>query len=227
MTLSTFLPLYLPSLEYFWNLVQCDHVILTDHFPFSPKYGLTNSPSLLHAEQQVSLPLQHEHKPLPIYQRRISQASPWAKKHFQTIHHLLHSEPYAYLYLPLIRDMIETQEHNLSRFLRSNLNQLLSLLHFHPQIHLSSTLYHSTANHECIDRWFRDLQVQSYLYSPLVFKRGWLDREVLKARKINLRKFVPFPREHIFHSNRHHSILVFLVQFGPEAGYLIRQYMGR
>lgn len=227
MRFSTFLPRYLPSLEYFWNLLQCDHVILTDHFPFSPGYGLTKSALLLHSEQQIRLPLKHEHQPLSISQRRISQASPWRKKHIQTIHHLLKSEPYAYLYLPAIGDMIESGEQNLSRFLLNNLQQILNLLHFHPQLHLSSTLYHSKDNHDCIDRWFHDLKAHSYLYSPLVFKRAWLDRDVLQARQIRLEKFVPFPEEHIFQSNRHHSILVFLVQFGPEAGYLIRQYMDR
>jgi len=225
MKLSTFRPEYLPSLEFFWYLMQCDHIILTDHFQYVKRSPINISAPLQDSGHKITIPIRHDHQILPISKKRISYTTTWQKNHFKNIYHHFHNEPFAYYYLPEIEQILYNNYKYLSEYHYDLIFYFLKKLNSNSKIYLASQLEFFEDNNESIISWCKKTSSAVYLYKPNIFDHGWLGEDILKKSNLRLKEFCPFPNAHILTSNSKNSILSFLVLYGPEAGYLIRQYM--
>ena len=133
--------------------------------------------------------------------------------------------PYAYYYLPIIEELLENHPPNLADFLHATLSELMRLLHLDLQILRSSELGHNGTNEALITEWCQQTKSTVYAADSAIFNEGRVDEKILLQNGITCKRFAPFPDYHILHSNRYLSILYFLFQFGPEAGYMLRQYL--
>lgn len=224
-TFSTFRPEYLPSLSRFWDLAQCDHIIFTDHLQYTKKSPLSTSAPLNGPDERLRIPVSHHPLKQPICMKTVDDHNNWRKRHLKTLSHTFHHFPYGYYYLPLLEERYVTDTDNLSDILISFLEALLSWLHFDRKIHRASSVNSIKNVHDFIDLWYRNLEADRYLTKQDVFINRWLTETELKQRRISYGYFAPFPDYHILQAYKDLSILHFLMQFGPEAGYLIRQYM--
>ena len=225
MVLSTQQPAYFPSLDFFWNAAQSNILVLTDHFQF-----MKRSPATVSARPQISqpalrLPVKHGAPKSPLCEKIFDPNSNWAKKHLHTIRHMFHHTPYAYYYLPIIEELLENHPPNLADFLHATLSELMRLLHLDLQILRSSELGHNGTNEALITEWCQQTKSTVYAADSAIFNEGRVDEKILLQNGITCKRFAPFPDYHILHSNRYLSILYFLFQFGPEAGYMLRQYL--
>jgi len=148
-----------------------------------------------------------------------------SKKHLQTIRHLFHHAPYEYIYLPMMEDLLTNRPDGLADFLTASLSLLIDLLHLKTKIVRASELEYSGNNETLIRQWCSDYNCSRYLSHQEVYDKKMVNPELLKQNRIEPQVFVPFPEYHILKSNRELSILYFLFHFGPEAGYLLRQYL--
>ena len=225
MYLSTFRPEYLSSLEYYWYLAQCEIIILTDHFQYTKRSPISISAPLKNVDDRLRIPVRHDHKPKSVSEKRIDNKSNWKKKHFNSIYHTFHNYPFAYYYLPIIEDIYKETNNKLSDFLFNFIQLLTQQLHLSSKIYRSSELKHDMENTELIIHWSKKTLTNTYLSFAEVYDKGWINKDRLLKAKIICKPFLLFPEAHIFKSNKSNSILNFLLQYGPEAGCLIKQYM--
>lgn len=218
-------PAYFPTLEYFWNLAQCDVLILTDHFQYSKRSPLTISAPLQESQPALTIPVRHGDPQAAIFEKQIDNHSNWSRKHLQTIRHLFHHAPYEYIYLPLMEDLLTNHPNALADFLTASLSTMIDLLHLKTKIVRASESEHSGNNEKLIKEWCNDNNCNRYLSNQEVYDHNMVNPEILRQDRIEPHVFVPFPEYHILKSNRELSILYFLFHFGPEAGYLLRQYL--
>ena len=225
MKLTTIPPAYLPSLNYFWQIAQTNHIIFTDHFQYVKRSPLTISAPLHENGLQLRLPVRHDHIPLAISHKNIDHSTTWMKKHFRSISHLFHDTPYAYYYLPQIEMLLNKATLNLSDFIYQWLNSFILWLQLPVDIQRVSEIGSKDSNEESIVFWCDKFSCREYLAESEVFRKGWVKQRLLEKRKIKCSTFAPMPEAHILTSYKDLSVLNFLLQFGPEAGYLIRQYI--
>ncbi len=173
----------------------------------------------------MTIPVRHGDPTAAIFEKRMDNHSNWSKKHFETIRHMFHHAPYEYIYLPLIEDLLAKRPNTLVDFLMDSLSLVVDKLHLNTKIVQASKLNNSGDNEELIQRWCNDYKCTRYLTHQEVYDKKMVRSDLLKQNKIDPQSFVPFPEYHILKSNRTLSILYFLFHFGPEAGYLLRQYL--
>ena len=225
MRLTTLQPAYFPNLEFFWNTAQSDVLVLTDHFQYTKRSTLTISAPIQHSQPALRIPVRHGNPTLGIWEKRIDPGSNWAKKHLQTIRHIFNHAPYGYYYFPILKQILEEHSENLSRFISDMLIQIFEWLHMDFKVVFSSQLKHEGTNHDLIVEWCSDLGCDTYIQETKIFKQKLVDKDILNQSKIQTKIFAAFPEYHILQSNQKLSILHFLMQYGPEAGYLLRQYL--
>ncbi len=225
MILSTQQPAYFPSLDFFWNAVQSDILILTDHFQYIKRSPATVSARLQISQPALRLPVKHGSPKRPLSKKVFDPNSHWSKKHLHTIRHMFHHTPYAYYYLPIIEELLENHPPDLAGFLYATLSALISLLHLNVQLLRSSELNNAGTNETLITEWCRQTNSSAYAADSAIFNEGRVDEKILLQNGIACARFAPFPDYHILQSNRDLSILHFLFRFGPEAGYMLRQYL--
>ena len=222
--LSTMRLEYFPSLEYFWNLSQCDKLILTDHFQYSNKTIATISAPINDVNINLKIPLVHDKEVNPIFKKNISHRSNWLEEHLLTLKHQYKKQPYAYLYFPILHQILNTNEINLSRFLTDQITLIADWLHLRIKIYRASEAGYDDDNNQNVLNWCQHLDCDEYINSSFVFDNGFVDQIVLERQHIAIRKFINLPGAHIFQYYKNMSILSFLFQFGPEAGYILRQF---
>ena len=225
MKLATFTPAYLPSMDYFWRAAQADHIIYTDHFQYVKRSLSTISAPLDENKLLLRIPVLHDKKRLPLSEKRIDYSAPWHKKHFKSIHHLFHELPYAYHYLPQIKAIFDKEIINLSDFLNEWQVIFLKWLQLPVKSKRASEIGFRDQNEAVLLFWCHKYSAKGYITQKEIFKKGWVDQELLEKKGIQCSTFAPMPEAHILTSYKDLSILNFLLQFGPEAGYLIRQYL--
>lgn len=143
----------------------------------------------------------------------------------QTIRHLFHNTPYAYYYLPALEELFGNSEESLSDFLFHTTTQLMNWLRFDVQIVRSSGLKHAGSHETLLQNWCEQFHCTTCLTEAVFLEKRIINQEILKKAGIRCRAFVPLPDYHILQSNRELSVLAFLMDYGPEAGYIIRQYL--
>lgn len=225
LTLSTMQPAYFPSLEFFWKAAQCDIIVLTDHFQYTKRSPLTISAPLQLSQPSLRIPVRHGNPTAAIYEKQIDPDSNWQKKHLHTFRHMFHHAPYEYIYLPLMEELLANHPASLADFLTETLIKIIELLHLNIKIVRASQLPHVGTNEQLILNWCNNFKCTQYISEQTVFDRKLVKPEILTQDKISSQSFTPFPEYHILTSNRDLSILYFLFHYGPEAGYLLRQYL--
>ncbi len=224
-TFSTFRPDYLPTLEYFWYLTQCDIVVLTDHFLYSKRSPVALSPPLAENSDKLRIPVKHNRQQLPIFQKQIDSEKNWQKKHWKTIYHTFHNYPFAFYYLPLLKELFDGFDNRLNAVQKILLKQIAEWLHSPREMVCVSDFFYDKNNNELVQFFSGQFKAYTYLILPHYFTNNWVDASYLKAHKINYRYFATFPDSNLLNAYANNSILKFLMQFGPEAGYLIKQYL--
>ena len=68
------------------------------------------------------------------------------------------------------------------------------------------------------------LKCDTYAALPEVYEHNWVNRTVIEKKSIQTEIFQSFPGAHILQSHKQLSAITFLMQFGPEADYLLRQF---
>jgi len=222
---STFRPEYLPSLEYFWKIAQCDSVVFTDHLQYSKRSPVSISPPLIDEESRLRIPVSHKPMLQPICLKQVDDHSNWRQRHFKTLKHSFHNFPYGYYYLPLLNDFYQAESSNLADLLHSLNLQIIQWLHLKCRLYRSKDHQINKDPHSFIKYWQHKLGSSNYMISHEVVKNQWINPSVLNDQKVEFRFFPDFPDYHILESFREKSIISFLMQFGPEAGYIICQYM--
>jgi hypothetical protein len=226
MKLFTVTPAYLPALAYFWKIAQCDILILTDHLQFTKRSPATISAPMHSNMECLRIPVYHDSPQKPIAAKRIDLSDNWKKKHLTTIRHLYHNLPFAYHFLPLLEEIYSNEEEFfLSPFLHRLIEQFLHWLHLPAKVFASSGMKITDSPTELIREWHRELQCSHYINDDQVFSNGWVDRQALENDSIACDTLLAIPDAHIFQAQAKISILEFLCLYGPEAGYLIRQFL--
>ena len=223
--LSTLRPEYFPTLEYFWQLAQCDHLILTDHFQYSKKNVFSISAPINDTSITLRIPVIHDHEVNPIYKKTISYKNDWPKKHLLTLKHQYHKQPFEYLYFPILKELLNAHESILSQFLTDQIMQIAKWLHFDIQIYRASEIGYQIDNDQSVIKWCHSLKCGMYINSQYIFERNFVNKKILQDERISICEFKKLPEVHIFKYYKDKSVLSFLFQFGPEAGYMIRQFM--
>lgn len=223
--LSAFKPDYLPSLEYFWKMAQCHHAMITDHFQYVKRSSLTVSAPLHRDEDRLHIPVRHDYPQKSIAQKTLDDTDNWRKKHYSTIYHLFHHLPFEYYYLPALKDFYVENYCNLADFQWRLLHLLVSWLNLPIQLHRSSQIKNEGSNEGLIRHWCAEFSCNYYYAEQDVFQKNWVNTEKLTEAGIHSAVFHSFPESHLFQSYQKLSALSFLMKFGPEAGFLIRQYL--
>jgi len=216
---------YFANLEYFWNISQCDILILTDHFTYSKNTITTTSAPMNDLNINLKIPVVHDKEKNLIFRKNISYRSDWTKEHVLTLKHQYKNKPFAYMYYPILYQLLNKKEVNLSKFLTDQIMLIADWLKFNIQIELASDIGFEDDNNQTIINWHKHLGCNEYINSSSVFERGFVDKTLLKQQHIAVYNFSNLPNINIFEYYKDLSILSFLFQFGPEAGYLIRQFM--
>lgn len=215
-------PAYLPSLKTFWNLSQTDTALFADHLQYVKRSQITASAPLTENGQRLRIPVKHDPTPQAIARKRTDEQDNWRRKHWQTLRHVYHDHPFAYYYLPQIEEWYTTVQHNLADFLFTVSVTLSEFLHLDINWVRSSEMKMDASAHEdYLILMTRPDQTAKYLTE----REDGLDWSALAQAGIRRGRFTPLPQTHLFQSYAEDSVLTFLMQFGPEAGYLIRQFM--
>ncbi len=225
MILGTFRPAYFPSLEYFWQIAQCDEAVFADHLSFS-KGSLINRSAPFNDEQTIlRIPVLHNRKRLQIFATQIDPKSNWKQKHLKTIHHFFHQWPFSYYYLPELNVIFNEEYGSLGNFLWRLNTKIIQWLHLSVKLARSSELNFDDSAENLIIQWCTQLKAKVYISEAQTFEQGWVKRKLLETKGVQTLTFKPLPSSHLIKNYQLLSILGFLMQFGPEAGYIIRQYL--
>lgn len=224
MILTTLRPSYLPTLEFFWKAAQCDVVILTDHLQYTKRSDISISAPISDQGLKLTIPVQHDKQRLPVYQKKISRSGNWQTKHLRNIYHNFHHHPF-FEYYQTELNQLYNEEHSLIHFLAGFLIKLFHFFHLEAQVYRASQFVKADDPAQFVVQSCNKAACTTYMADPLVFEEGWLDKDVLHTAGVHVSLFHPLPQAHIFQSYKNLSALNFLFQFGPEAGYLIRQFL--
>ncbi|GEM_PF-2827080 len=221
---SSIRPCYLPKLSFFWKIAQCDYLLFADHLQYVKRSDISVSPALAGDNHRLHIPVRHNGQPVPICQKEIDGQSHWSRKHWQTIRHLFHNYPFAEYYFPEMGNWYGTPNVNLADFLYLVLTDLLRFLNL-PLIpvRVSRLDQHFSGNEALLISLARHWHTQTYIGEI----RDPLNLKTLHQAGLKTVPFHSLPDSNLFKSYGSLSVLEFLFQFGPEAGYILRQYLAR
>ncbi|MBD3224092.1 MAG: hypothetical protein GF313_05145 [Caldithrix sp.] len=223
--LTTQLPCYLGSLEYFWKIAQCDVLVLTDQLQYTKRSVASISAPLKENDDRLRIPVKHDEQPTPIFKKRIDTSLNWTRKHYKTLYHTYHHLPFAYYYLPQLNEVFDRLPSKLTDVLYNIIMLISGWLHFDVQIITGSSITNFEEANAFIRQAMHQYQASIYLNDETVFRRNWVSKKILNEFGVETKTFYPLPDSHLFRSYAHQSILLFILQFGPESGYLIKQYL--
>ncbi len=221
MKITAIRPAYLPPLKTFWNISQVDVALFADHLQYVKRSDITASAPLTPEEQRLRIPVKHNPQPLAIAQKITNAQDNWQRKHWQTLRHVYHDYPFAYYYLPQVQEWYAEAQDSLADFLFKVTTNLGNFLHLDVSWKRSSEIQLNGLSHE--DYIIKSVGAQQSA-EYLTERKNGLDWDILQMSGIQRRSFTPLPSVHLFQSYAGESVLTFLMQFGPKAGYMIRQF---
>ncbi len=222
--LSTFRPAFLPDLVYFWQMSQSQLIVFTDHLQFSKGSSINRSAPLNTDQDILSIPVKHDQQKVTIAQKRMASENFWRQKHLKTLHHLFHNFPFAEYYLPQIEEIYKAEINSLADLLFLLTDKIKNWLHLPVKIVRSGELNHDRDATALILQWCRQFECQGYMAFAETFHKGWVQKDLLNQQNIKVFQFPALPSSHFLANYANKSIIHFLLQFGPEAGYILKQY---
>jgi hypothetical protein len=222
---STLRPEYLPSLEYFWKIVQCDFVVITEHIQYTKRSPISVSSPFDNEDSLLRIPVLHKPPFESIFNKRVDDHNNWRKSHFKTLQHKFHQYPYGYYYLPFLEEFYQSASSNLSGFLIKLIQNLVIWLNLELKIYPSGELDYNLEPHLFIKSCQNKFNGAEYLITREALEKKWLDKDILYKKKVHYAYFAQYPNYHILIAHKDKSVLTFLMQFGPEAGYILKQYL--
>ncbi len=225
MVLGTFRPAYLPDLNFFWQMAQCDAVIFTDHLNFSKGSAINRSALFPDAQTRLTIPVHHNTKRKHIFETSIDYHDHWPEKHLRTFHHFFHNLPYAYYYLPQLEELFNSPFQSLGDFLYQLQHKIVHWLYLPVNLLRSSETEYNDTPENLIQNWCAQTHSNLYIGTPQTFENQWIHKKRLEEKGIATATFVPLPPSHLLKNYQSVVILHFLLQFGPEAGFILQQYL--
>ncbi len=222
--LSSFRPAFLPELNYFWQMSQCQVAVFADHLQFSKGSSINRSAPLNTSQDILSIPVRHDQPKAAIAHKRMVPENYWRQKHLKTFYHLFHNFPFAEYYLPQIEEIYQTENQYLADFLFLFTAKISEWLHLPVKIVRSSDLISDSSTTDLILQWCKQFDCQGYMASQEIFNKGWVQPDALRKQNIKPLQFQPLPSSQFLTNYAGKSILHFLLQFGAEAGYILKQY---
>ena len=224
MNLTALPPAYLPTMAFFWNIAQTDQVIITDHFQYVKRSSAAVSAPIGQQKLQLRIPVLHDENRLSISKKRIQSSRYWRNRHYKSLKHIFNKTPFAEYYLPDIQELLNMGD-NLAEFNIKWLEYLIERLHLPAKLQAASKIGFADSNEESIKQWCTKLSCSQYITDDHYYKEGWINSKLLKSQSIDTEQFTRIPNVNILQTYKDESILELLFQFGPEAGYIIRQYL--
>ena len=92
MKFCAFLPAFMPRLSYFLPLLHSDRALFADHLQFTKR-----SPAqrvVFDDGDRLSIPLRHRGKPVPLFEKRLTEDDHWKQQHLTFLKHRYHDYPY-------------------------------------------------------------------------------------------------------------------------------------
>jgi len=172
----------------------------------------------------LRIPVKHDSGIMPVYQKQISYESNWYEKHYATIRHKYKKFPYAYLYLKEFEDMFLSRTLFLSEFLTELIIRISGWLKIKTAFFTASKMGYDPDNNKCLTDWAKKLNSNVYINSRSIFEQNFVDKKILNKNNLSTEIFNTIPDISIFRTYKDLSVLSFLFQFGPEAGFLIKQF---
>ena len=225
-TLCTLRPAFWPDLEYFWRMYQCDYVLITDHLLFIKQSEITVSAPMQDKRQTLRIPVRHTGRSQTIAEKRMDKMHPWRKEHLNALKAVFRDAPFAYLYLPEIEKLYASENDNLSGFLFNLIAKQHEWLLLKSVLKRSSLLEPVNEATEFVINQCKKFDCHFYIADERVYKKDWVKKGKLAAAGIESIIFRPMPEAHLLAGNKDFAALSFLMQYGPEAGYLFRQFDG-
>ncbi|MGD9900795.1 MAG: WbqC family protein, partial [Calditrichaceae bacterium] len=209
----------------FWNAAQCDILYFTDHFQFTKRTALSISPCLAGKDDRLRIPVKHDHGTKLICEKKTDDTVNWKQRHYKTIRHTYASYPFAYFYLPVLDEFFKNNNMMLSSFVIDLNRLLIRFLSLNLTTYNASERPYDLNNDETIISWCKKNNTDVYINAHQIFENGWLNESALETAGLKTKHFSNFPEYNIFQNYRSYSILKFIFQYGPEAGYMIKQYL--
>ncbi len=225
-SLCTLRPAFWPDLNYFWRMYQCDLVLLTDHLLFIKQSEITVSAPFQEKKQKLRIPVKHTGCNQTIADKEMDTMHPWREQHLKALQRIFSDNPFTYLYLPQIQNLYTSTDDNLTEFLYRIIHRQAEWLHLKSRLLLSSRLTSNNDATAFVIEQCKSFGCGAYLAERRVYDRGWVNEKKLRRSGIEPIVFRPLPKANIIKTSGSFAALSFLMQYGPEAGYLLRQFEG-
>jgi len=223
-TLCTLRPAFWPNLEYFWRMYQCQTVILTDHLLFVKQSEMTVSAPFREEKQRLRIPVKHTGRPQTIAEKEMDGQHAWRREHIDAIKRIFVNSSWHFLYLDQIKNLYDRAGKNLTDLLYQLIAFQANALHLKTPLVTSARLRPAGDATQFILEACAQWGCNGYRAERQVFERGWVDRRRLEKAGIGTSVFDPLPDVHILQVAAKFAALSFMMDFGPEAGYLFRQF---
>ena len=217
-------PAFWPNLEYFWRMYQCHTVILTDHLLFVKQREMTVSAPFRDKMQRLRVPVRHIGRPLTIAEKEMDGQHAWRSDHIEALRSIFVNSDWQFLYMPRIQELYDRAGENLADWLYHLIVFQMEALHLKARLFTSARLRTAGDATQFVLDACSQYGCTAYRAEPQVFERDWVDRQRLEKAAISTAVFDPLPDAHILQSAAKDAALSFLMDFGPEAGYLLRQF---
>lgn len=113
-------PYFLPDFFFFYKIFLSDVFVIADFLLFRKQSPIGRTHLNENFDPKyLTIPITHpaDHRPLPIYQQKISHAEPWKSHHLQTIKSLYGKYPYFEYFYPDLQEIYYRDHIYLHKFL--------------------------------------------------------------------------------------------------------------
>ncbi len=206
-------PYFLPDFFFFYKIFLSDVFIIADFLLFRKQspIGRTRLTETFKPEY-LTIPIPHpaDHRPLPIYQQKISPAESWKRQHLQTLKSLYGRFPYFEFYYPELQEIYYRDHRYLHHFLLDFIEWQNKILFPGKELIIASR--ENVSDMVTFKKWLEKFSESPFLIYPQ--ERGYYQQHFPFFQIIDLQPItqLKFPAD--YHPNQALFILLFME--GPD-----------
>lgn len=206
-------PYFLPDFFFFYKIFLSDVFIIADFLLFHKQSPIART-RLTETFKPIylTIPVPHpaDHKPLPIYQQKISPAESWKRHHLQTLKSLFSQYPYFEFYYPELQEIYDRDHHYLHHFLLDLIEWQNKILFPDKKLIIASK--ENLSDMATFKKWLERFSESPFLIYPR--ERGYYQQHFPFFQIIDLQLIdrIKFPAG--YHPNQALFILLFME--GPD-----------
>lgn len=212
-------PYFLPDFFFFYKIFLSDVFIIADFLLFRKQspIGRTRLTETF-KPKYLTIPIPHpaSHRPLPIYQQKISLAALWKRQHLQTLKSLYSQCPYFEFYYPELQEIYYRPHRYLHHFLLDFIEWQNKIIF--PGKELNVTSRENVSDMVTFKKWLEKFSESPFLIYPQecgYYQQHFPFFQIIDLQPISQLKFPPG-----YHPNQ--SLLILLFVEGPDT---IRYFM--